>query len=383
MTEKKRKIGIIGPSPRFLSGISYFTMRLSNALAKRCTVSVVLFRHMLPKRLFPGWKRVGSDIAAFSYDDAIACEEILDWYNPLSWNRAARELRPCDVIIFQWWTSSVAHMYLALEARLRRKVPIVIEFHEVVDTLEQAVLPISIYAKHAGRWVRNRASAYVVHSEADRKLIADYYGIPIESVRVIPHGLFDQYPQLDPKEMKVQIGVKEEYSILFFGLLRPYKGVSFLIGAFEKLPEEVRKNCHLHIVGEAWEDRESIERAESSPYAGQITVVNRYVSDQEIPQYFSAADALVLPYTRASQSGVAHIGITYGMPIIASRVGGLEESLGKYDGTSFVAPSSEEDIARAIVEAYQTRKTNYPVPTELSWDNVAEEWCRFFDEIKV
>jgi glycosyltransferase involved in cell wall biosynthesis len=370
---------IIGPSTRFLSGISYYTMRLSNALSAEVDVTAILFRNMLPKRLFPGWKRIDSDLSSIKFNESINVLEILDWYNPLSWISAMYHVRKSDIIIFQWWTSSVSHMYLALELMNFRAIPVIIEFHEVIDPLENSIFLIRAYSRIMASLIRRLSIAYIVHSEADRELIAQKYSIDKEKITVIPHGLYDQYPQFDKPFAKKQLGIEEENVILFFGLLRPYKGVKFLIKAFEQLPEKFLKTSHLLIVGEAWEDHESVKLASQSPVANKITMVNRYISDEEIPVFFSAADVLVLPYTRASQSGVAHIGMTYGLPIIASDVGGLKEGLQHYNGSFLIPPKSVEDIKKCLLTVLMP-KLHYNLPDELRWDNISKKWLQFLQK---
>jgi glycosyltransferase involved in cell wall biosynthesis len=367
------RIAILGPSPRFLSGISYFTMRLANALAPRNKVTAVLFRKMLPARLFPGWRRVGSDITELDFAPGVSVREILDWYNPFTWVTAYRTLRTTGVIILEWWTSSVAHMYFALGLLNRGKVPVVIEFHEVVDPLEQSILPIRYYSRVMGRLIRGQAVRYVVHSEADKSLIRTHYGIRGKDITIIPHGLYDQYRIIGQDEARKTLGFAEKNIILFFGLLRPYKGVPALIHAFEQLPGPLLSESRLVIAGEAWEDQESVKMAKISRYAAQITVIDRYVDDQEISLLFSASDLLVIPYTRASQSGVAHIAMAYGLPVVASEVGGLVESLGPYQGTTFTRPGDVQGISEGI-ERVLSGKARYPVPEELRWERVAERW---------
>ena len=100
-----------------------------------------------------------------------------------------------------------------------------------------------------------------------------------------------------------------------------------------------------------------------------------------VPYLFSVADMLVLPYTRASQSGVAHIGISYGMPIIASKVGGLQESLGQYEGTYFVPPQDVPALSRAIQKLLQEEIKQYGIPPELEWGNVQKEWTAILNEV--
>lgn len=374
-------IVVVGPSSRFLSGISYYTVRLANALSRHARVRAILFRHMLPRRLFPGWRRVGQDLCSVSFDGSVDAEEVLDWYDPFTWMKAAAASRFADAVVFQWWTSSVAHMYVALLALLPRQVPVIVEYHEVIDPLEQSLLPVRMYARFLGRIVRLRATHFVVHSDADRNLVAISYGVPPERITVIPHPLYDQYPRLDREKAKENLGIAEENVILFFGLLRPYKGVKYLVRAFEELPDDVARNTRLLIVGEAWEDRESLARVRESPRRERITVVDRYVPDREVPLYFSAADMLVLPYTRASQSGVAHIAMAFGLPVVATRVGGLAEGMVSYTGAFFVSPESVDELKEEIL-LHLWEKKKYQPPRELTWESVGEKWMDLCDRVR-
>jgi glycosyltransferase involved in cell wall biosynthesis len=372
--EKPRPaIAIIGPSQKFLSGISYFTLRLANALADFSSVRAILFRNMLPRFLFPGGKRVGTGQVKYHFREEVQNWEILDWYNPVSWLRGACIAEKSDVIIFQWWTSSVAHMYLAISLLNWKKKPVIIEFHEIIDPLERGFFVLRVYSMLIGTLIRRRAGVYVVHSEADRYLVSSHYHISPDRIYVIPHGLYDQYEKIDRGASRKLLGIDRTVVILFFGLLRPYKGVKYLIKAFEQLPPDLLENSQLLIVGEAWEDTESLQRAALSPAGSHITLVNRYVGDDEVSTYFSAADVLVIPYTRASQSGVAHIGMAFGLPVIASDVGGLSESLRKYSGTVFVRPEDPGELSEALVRVLSEPGAFEP-PEELRWEKTADRW---------
>ena len=377
------KVAIVGPSGKFLSGVSYYTIRLSNALSDYARVKAILFRNMLPRRLFPGWKRVGKDLTNLKFNQNVEVFEILDWNNPITWVKAFKIAKGCNSIILQWWTSSVVHMHFILELmnKISTKIPIIIEFHEIVDPLESSILPIRIYAKIMGKIVRKLANCYIVHSKADKDIISRAYGIPKDKILVIPHGIYDHYEKLDKSFAKRKLKIEEDFVILFFGLLRPYKGVKYLIKAFEGLPKDIVRNSRLLIVGEMWEDRESIEMAIRSRYANKITFINKYVPDDEVSLYFSSVDVVVLPYLRASQSGVAHIAMAFGLPIIATPVGGLKESLSKYKGTIFVNPGDVKGLSEAIIKVYKDKDRKiYSPPENLKWDNIARKWIKLIEE---
>ncbi|MGD9775624.1 MAG: glycosyltransferase family 4 protein, partial [Methanosarcina sp.] len=266
-----RSICIVGPSKRFLSGISYYTIRLANAMHSEKDVSVICFRQLLPTFLFPGKSHVGKDISNLNFSSGIPVFDGMDYNNPLTWLRAynfIKEQKP-DVIILQWWTSSVAHMQLLLKifAGMSNKPKIIIEFHEVVDPFEESILPIRLYSKITGKLLRKNLDAYITHSESDKQLVAERYTIAPEKIHVIPHGLYDQYGKLlDTKEAKKNLLINEEFVILSFGLIRKYKGTLYLIRAFEQLPPEILEKSRLLIVGEIWEDRKELfDQINASP----------------------------------------------------------------------------------------------------------------------
>ena len=379
-----KKVCVVGPSKKFLSGISYYTLRLSNALTGRYGVCAVCFRNLLPKFLFPGHKHVGQDLSNLNFDPTVAAFDGMDWNNPLTWYRAYKFLRKekPDVILLQWWTSSAAHMHLLIcLMNLRLKAKIILEFHEVVDPFEESILPIRLYSRLAGRLLIRRANSYVAHSDSDKKLLSEKYGLNSDRIQVIPHGLYDQYKAVDRESARKSLGLDlGDNVIMSFGLIRPYKGIPYLIKAFGELPAPIAASSKLLLVGEIWEDRDSVVNAiNESPYKDRIVLLDRYVSDDEVAKYFSAADIVVLPYLRASQSGVAHIAMTFGKPIVVSRVGGLEESMADYSGTFFVPPGDTVAIKDAIVKILSEKPGPFEPPRR-GWGEIVEKYAQIIDQ---
>jgi glycosyltransferase involved in cell wall biosynthesis len=180
-----RAVTVIGPSHRFESGISHYTVSLANSLLPE--TNAVLFRHMVPKFLFPGRDRVGK--ARTNHQLEVPYIELLDWYNPFTWIKAGGYLNQ-DVIL-EWWTSSVAHMYLFIMLFYRRNY--IIEMHETIDPMEHSNILLRTYSRIMGALIRKLASSYVVHSNADKVAIIKYYNISSEQIRVIPHGIYDYH----------------------------------------------------------------------------------------------------------------------------------------------------------------------------------------------
>lgn len=384
MTSNK-SVCIVGPSKRFLSGISYYTIRLANAMPMEKEVSVVCFRQLLPTFLFPGKSHVGKNISDLNFSPRIPVFDGMDYNNPLTWIQAYRFLKAQkpDIIVLQWWTSSVAHMQLLLKifAGLLNKPKVIIEFHEVVDPFEESILPIRLYSKITGKLLRKNLDAYITHSESDKELVAKRYSISPEKIHVIPHGLYDQYGKLlDIKEARRSLSIKDDFVILSFGLIRKYKGTPYLIRAFEQLPSKILEKSRLLIVGEIWEDRkELLDQIKASPYHDKITLVDEYVPDEKVNLYFSAADVVVLPYLRASQSGIAHIAMSFGKPVVVSEVGGLKESMANYEGTFFVPPADVDSIKEAILGQFGERK-HYEAPDQ-KWDRIINCYTELIQSI--
>jgi glycosyltransferase involved in cell wall biosynthesis len=384
MTSNK-SVCIVGPSKRFLSGISYYTIRLANAMSEKKDVSVICFRQLLPTFLFPGKSHVGKNISNLDFSPGIPVFDGMDYNNPFTWTEAYRFLKANkpDVIVLQWWTSSVAHMQLMLKlfSGLLHKPKIIIEFHEVVDPFEESILPIRLYSKITGKLLRRNLDAYITHSESDKQLVSRRYAIPPGKIHVIQHGLYDQYGELlDMEEARKILSINDEFVILSFGLIRKYKGIPYLIKAFEQLPSEILKKSRLLIVGEIWESRkELLDQIKNSPSHNKITLIDEYVPDERINIYFSAANIVVLPYLRASQSGIAHIAMTFGKPVIVSEVGGLKESMANYEGTFFVPPGDVDSIRKAILNQFGEKK-HYEAPDQ-GWERIINSYIELIQSI--
>ena len=382
------KICIIGPSRKFFSGLSAYTICLANALSKSNDVSVVLLRNLLPQFLYPGHGNVGRKDHSLRFLPGIEIYEGLDWNSPSSWTGAYRfmkQQRP-DVIIMQWWTSSVAHMqlFLAIANRLRIRAKLILEMHEIVDPLEESILPVRLYSRVMGKLLMSQIDVFVVHSASVRSQVAQTYHVSDSRIHVTPHGLYDVYYQhIDKRMAREYLEIKESFTILCFGMIRRYKGVRYAVEAFNRLPPEVALCSRLIITGEDWGDDASLGgMIDSSPYERQISYRAQFVPDQMIPHYFSAADVVVLPYLRTAGSGVANIAMAYGRPIITSDLQTMRECLASYEGAVFVPVADSQAIADRLVELYAHYKSGgsllYGAP-QSRWDEIAFQYEKMVD----
>jgi glycosyltransferase involved in cell wall biosynthesis len=383
MTENKQlRICVVGAGKRFLSGISYYTLHLVNAMARSYRVSVILMRQLLPVRFYPGCKRVGMNLTQLEYDPAVQVFDGVDWYWLPSILRSLLFLmreRP-DVVVFQWWSGTVLHSYLllALTAWLLR-ARVVIEFHEVLDTGEAKLPLVQAYVRLVAPLVVRLAHGFVIHSEYDREMLQRHYDLKKRPVALIPHGPYNHCHSTG-EQQKYRTAPTSCCNLLFFGVIRPFKGLEDLLIAFDALPENEISKYWLTIVGETWEGWTlPTKLIEQSRYRDRITFVNRYVSDAEAAQFFAGADAVVLPYHRSSTSGPLHIAMSCGLPVVVTSVGGLVEAVASYEGAILVPPGNPAALQRALLQVERVRGKRHADPH--SWEHTTARYDALLDAI--
>ena len=354
--------------------MTYYTIRLTNALAQRFAVAIIPMRQLIPTFLYPGRSRVGSISTHLEFDPAVKTMRGIDWFWGLNLVRDLHGLRAWrpDVVIFQWWTGSVLHTYLAvaLLARLQGAL-VIVEFHEVLDTGEQRVPLARAWVRMMGRPFFGLADAFVIHSEADRRAIETRYRVGDRPCVVILQGPNDHHASTQSNDGSAPFVLRSAppgaLNLLFFGIIRPYKGLEDLVRAFELLDVDEVSHYWLTVVGETWEGWDlPIRLIERSRHRARITLVNRFVGDDEVTGYFAGADAVVLPYHRSSASSPASVAMANGLPLVLTAVGGLPEAVASYEGAILVPPRDPHALRDAIRELPQLRGRRYRDPH--SWE---------------
>jgi glycosyltransferase involved in cell wall biosynthesis len=273
--------------------------------------------------------------------------------------RYRRAAGGADVVHFQWLT--VQPLDPALLPRAR---PLVLTAH---DVLPREPRPGQLRGQ---RRLYERADAVVVHSHHGRERLVVDLGIDPARVRVIPHGAFDHLTRLEGELPPELSGATPDGPVvLFFGLLRPYKGVDLLLEAWRGIG-----GAELWVVG--------MPRMALAPLRSRTTpsvrVVPRFVSDAEVAALFRRADLVVLPYREIDQSGVLFTALAFGKPLLLSAVGGFPE-VAEQGAAELVAPDDRaalhialarlvSDPARRAALADGARRA---AATTYSWDEVA------------
>lgn len=355
------------------------TCMLANAFSESHPTSALLMRKLLPRRLYPGRDRVGAELTMLRYSDDVDVFDGVDYYWVPSIFRALRFLwrkRP-DVVVFQWWSGTVLHSFLAITLVARvLGAKIVIEFHETQDTAELAYPATAAYVRVASKPFTALAAAGAVHSSQDIEPIRDRFpALRDKPIAVVPVGAYNT--AVDPLRWDTPRERNEPLRLLYFGTIRSYKGVENLIRAFDSLDAKQVQHYSLTVVGETWEGWTLPgELIEKSPYRDRISFVNTYVTDEQAADYFHTADAVVLPYLRSSASGPLHMAMSHGVPVAVTAVGGLVEAVQEYGGARLVKPDDVDDLREALLDLADMPG---PYADPHSWVKSAEIMATVFD----
>lgn len=348
VTQPRAKLAVVGLSYPYRGGISHFSTLQVRALRRRHDVSFLTLSRQYPDFLFPGQTQ-------FDYSARTLVEpndRIIDTLNPLTWLAAARRLNreQPDLIIFQWWHPFFAPCFGSivrlLRAPLRRRVCFLC--HNVMPHEGNPLQTLLT------RYAFPGAGFYIVHSEQDRRQLEALR--PRATIRKGCHPTYSEFATgstSDKREARRALGIAEDRrTMLFFGLVRNYKGLKYLIEAVPRVRQAF--DCHLLVVGEFYDDKASyLELIDRLGLREVITVVDRYVPNEEVERYFSAADVAVLPYTSATQSGIVQVAYGLNTPVIVTRVGGLPEVVDDGRTGFVVAPEDAGALAGAIVRYYE------------------------------
>ena len=339
------KISIIGTAFPLRGGIAHYIALLFNALSIHHDVEIITFKRQYPKLLFPGKSQVEvGEAEAFR----VPSTAIIDSLNPITWLKAGRMIqhRAPDILLFKYWLPFFGPCFgtIARVAKRHTKTKVVYicdnvvpHEHRMGDRL------LTSFAFNAG-------DGFVVQSRSvERDLLTLR---PNARFAYVPHPLYNGFGSAVPvTEARAYLGISAPNVLLFFGYIRRYKGLSILLDALAHVAN--RLDVHLLIVGEFYED-ESQYRAQIARLglSGRVTVHSAYVPNEEVKYFFSAADAVILPYTSATQSGIAQIAFNFDIPVIATDVGGLAEIIRDGETGLLVPPANSTALAEQITEYF-------------------------------
>jgi glycosyltransferase involved in cell wall biosynthesis len=353
------KIAIIGPAHPYKGGGARHTTELAHRLAAAGhDVIIESWRAQYPARLYPGQQTV--DVP--EGEPYPRTRRRLAWYRPDGWLAEGRRLRTADLVVFAYLTSLQAPPYLAIMSRLGGTKTAVICHNVLPHERRSGDIPLT-------RALLSRADTVITHSAAqaaEAQRLA-----PAATVRTVamPPHLPTTRPQTQGAE-RAGLSAPAPASLLFFGIVRPYKGLDVLLRALAQAPA----HATLTVAGEFWGGTADTEKLIAElGLADRVTLRPGYVPADEIPALFGAADALVMPYREATASQNALLAFSHGVPVITTTAGVLAEPV--RDGVDGLtcAPGDTEDLLRALIQisdpetARRLRAGVRPVDPEPGW----------------
>jgi glycosyltransferase involved in cell wall biosynthesis len=340
------RICVVGPTYPYRGGIAHYTTLLVRHLREAGHwTRLYSFTRQYPRWLFPG----KTDRDPSETPLRVEAEYVLDPVNPLTWWSLCRRVRQDapDALLLQWWVPYWTPSLTFISRWIKRNTNIKIIYvcHNVVPHDGGGFLD-----RRLAMTVLRQGDSFIVHSEQDR-----YRLLALMPQATVIKRYLPTYAEVagtnagaGSQELRRELGIPAERRVLlFFGFVRPYKGLEYLLQALPLVRREL--NAHLLVVGEFWSPLEFYQRyADEFGVAEAVTFVNRYVPNEELRPYFDLSEVVVLPYISATQSAVVQLAFGFGKPVITTRVGGLHEAVSDGVNGLIVPPQDERALADAI-----------------------------------
>lgn len=377
-----KKIILIGPVYPYRGGISHYTGLMYRELSKKHDVEMISYKMQYPKVLFKKEQRDYKN-DSFKIDET---NFLIHTANPFNIIRVANYIKKKkpDMVMIQWWHPYFAPCYYLL-ARFMGKQNLTFVCHNVFP---HERFPLD---KKLTRLTLRNGKHFIVHAkeeEAELKQI-----MPNPDCQVTPHPSYNAFcfEHMTKAQARERLGLGfNEKVLLFFGFVRPYKGLKHLLNAMPRIKKRLG-NVKLLIVGEfgSAEDKDDyVEQikglATSNPdLEASIAIYDGYTPDREVEKYFAACDMVVLPYESATQSGIVQIAYGFGKPVVVTNVGGLPDVVENNRTGYVVPPQDAEALAESIVRYFaENKETEFSKNIEaqayrFSWERmgeVVEKW---------
>lgn len=347
------KIAMIGPTYPYRGGISHYTSLMVEALRERHQVLFLSVSRAYPDFIYPGKTQADRSLTPVQCES----EPMLSYVNPLSWRRVAERALSFDpdLVIIQWMHTAVTPQMRYISGHIRRgkpEVPILFVCHNVEQHENRKADRLMT------RFALKRGDRFIVHDDRSMRVLAEIK--PGSRITVADHPAYDMFaadaiPRGEARgALKLDAGAD---IVLFFGHVRPYKGLAQLVRALPMVAEEV-PSLHLLVVGEFWEDRSAYEaELARNNLADRVTIVDRYVPNEDVAKYFCACDLVALPYVTATASGILQIAYSFARPVVATAVGSLTSCVDDGKTGYLVTQGDPGALAGAIIRFFKQRNS--------------------------
>lgn len=342
------KIAILGPAHPYRGGLASIMEIMARTFQRRGDeVDIKTFTLQYPSLLFPGESQT---VATPPPADLRICR-CVNTMNPLNWVRVGRRIRRerPDFVLMKYWTPFMAPCFgtIARIARGNGHTKVLCQ----IDNVEPHEHHLT--DKPFNRYYLHSVDGFVYMSEQVHSELRAYSDAP---ALFSPHPLFENFGErVERSEACVRLGLDPANRyVLFFGLIRDYKGLDLLLDAWAQLRRAGRtEGRRLIVAGEFYTAREPyLNRIADNGLQDEVLLHDRFIPDDDVKYYFSAADFVVQPYKTATQSGVTQIAYQFCVPMVVTKVGGLAEIVP--DGrVGYVCEPTPEGVAGAIERMYE------------------------------
>ncbi len=345
-----KRIAIIGTTYPFRGGLAVFNERLAKELQDMGhEVDIYTFSLQYPNFLFPGETQYSSD----PRPPDLHIKEAVNSVNPFNWVKVGHMLneKEYDWVLFKFWLPFMGPCFGTI-ARLAKR-----NGKTQVVTILDNVIP---HEKRIGdraftRYYISSSDAFIAMSRSVLEDLRQFTDTP--RAQYIPHPIYDNFGELVSKEeARKWLGVtQEEKLLLFFGIIRKYKGLDLLIEAMAD-PRIRDQQIRLIVAGEYYADQSYYEDLiDQHQVRDSLILKPEFISNEEVKYYFCGADMVVQPYKTATQSGISQMAYHFERPMLVTKVGGLPEIVP--DGVvGYVTEVDVEAIVQAILNFYDENK---------------------------
>lgn len=377
------KICIVGTAYPYRGGLAAFNERMAHALAEDGNeISIYTFTRQYPNFLFPGKTQYSEDTAPKD----LTITRTIDTINSFTWKATAKEIaaQNPDLVIFAYWMAFVAPSYGSIARQIKNNSPKTICIGLIHNMIPHEP---NILDKYLPKYFVRQMDGFLALSQS---VLSDVEKKDAEMKPKIwsPHPIYDHYGAIVPKETALKTLKLDTafHYVLFFGLIRDYKGLDLLLDAFSDT--RLRKfNLKLLVAGEFYGDESRyLKQIETLQLENQVIIHSTYIPNNEVALYFCASDMVILPYKAATQSGITQTAFHFEKPMLVTNVGGLSEIVNNEIG--YVVAPEPKAIANALVDFYENkRETDFSKNTvkekeKYSWNKLNNALIELFESIR-